>query len=227
MATDSYGRTVYQPGYDYDSVYRRRMQMITEQGKKQNQYEKEQAAIRQSRNTFNEGLSLRYAGLASDSIGHSNYQSLLDYGSDLQGRVNSNANMFETGMRAGGGVGSFINAIASQESGGNYGAVNRTSGALGKYQIMASNISSWSREALGRAVTPSQFLSSPQIQERVAQAKLASYYQKYGAAGAAIAWYAGPAAAQRYVSTGQISSASQGAYPSILSYVNQIMARMR
>lgn len=230
MAVDSYGRTVYESGYDYDDVYRRRLQNIQQQGRKQTAWENSQSLLQQSQNTFDEAMNMRRAGLTSNQIGHSNVQSLIDYGSDLQGRVNANANMWEMAgqaSRLGGGLNSFINAVASQESGGNYGAVNRHSGALGKYQIMASNIQSWSQEALGRAVTPSQFLSSPQIQEQVARAKLTSYFQKYGPAGAAIAWYAGPAAAQRYTQTGRISTRQQGAYPSIMSYVQQIMGRMR
>lgn len=229
MAVDSYGRTIYETGYDYDDVYRRRLATINRQGQNQTAWERSNKQIEQARKTFDESMSMRYAGLTSDMIGHSNTQSLIDYGSDLQGRVNSNANMFEFGGQvgaAGSGINSFINAISSQESGGNYGAVNRHSGALGKYQIMPSNIPSWSRQALGRSVTPSQFLASPQIQEQVARAQLSSYYQKYGAAGAAIAWYAGPSAAQRYVNTGYISNRREGSYPSIQAYVNQILGRM-
>lgn len=226
MAVDSYGRTVYESGYDYDDVYRRRLAAIQQQDKKQSEYSRTQSQLQQSQRDFNEAMGMRYAGLESSALGHSNVQSLMDYGSDLQGRVNMNANMWEMGQQ-GGQLGAFINSIAGQESGGNYGAVNRHSGALGKYQIMASNISAWSKETIGRAVTPSQFLSSPQIQEQIARAKLTSYFQKYGPAGAAIAWYAGPAAAQRYVQTGRISRASQGSYPSIMNYVQQIMKRMR
>ena len=42
---------------------------------------------------------------------------------------------------------SFMRALAGQESGGSYEAVNRDSGAYGKYQIMPANWPSWSREA--------------------------------------------------------------------------------
>lgn len=86
----------------------------------------------------------------------------------------------------------FLRAIASQESGGNYGAVNRSSGALGKYQIMPGNVPSWARQILGRSVSPGQFLHNPKLQEQIARAKLLSYYKKYGARGAAEAWYGGP-----------------------------------
>ena len=87
---------------------------------------------------------------------------------------------------------SFMRAIASQESGGNYRAVNRSSGALGKYQIMPANVGPWSQKALGRRITPQQFLNNPTYQEQIAQYMLRNYYQKYGARGAAEAWYGGP-----------------------------------
>lgn len=119
----------------------------------------------------------------------------------------------------------FINAIAKQESGNNYNAKNKQSGALGKYQIMPSNIPAWSKEALGYSVTAQQFAASPQIQDQVAQFKLNQYYAQYGAAGAAIAWYAGPAAANNYMNTGVISNKSQGGNPSVQQYVNSIVGR--
>lgn len=113
----------------------------------------------------------------------------------------------------------FVNSIAKQESGGNYKAVNKSSGALGKYQIMPSNIRSWSLSALGRSITPSQFLSNPQLQEQVARAKLQSYYKKYGAAGASQAWYGGPGSVGRNVSGGK-------GYPSSNQYAAAVTRRM-
>lgn len=115
----------------------------------------------------------------------------------------------------------FINSIAKQESGGNYRAVNKSSGALGKYQIMPSNVPSWSKEALGHSITPQQFLKSPNLQERVARSKLSYYFNKYGAAGAAKAWYGGEGAARRS------SNTRQGAYPSINAYASRVTSRLR
>lgn len=86
----------------------------------------------------------------------------------------------------------FLRAIKAQESGGNYGAVNRSSGALGAYQVMPANVPNWSRKVLGHSITPSQFLHNPALQDQIAQAMLKSYYNKYGARGAAEAWYGGP-----------------------------------
>lgn len=128
----------------------------------------------------------------------------------------------------GGSFGSFLKAISGQESGGNYGVRNKSSGAMGKYQIMPANIQGnrgWDYEALGRNISTAQFMASPQLQEQIAQYKLKSYYDKYGAAGAAVAWYAGPGAVASYNRGG--GNGSEGAYPSIRSYVNQILSRMK
>lgn len=133
--------------------------------------------------------------------------------------------------KASGGFAQFMAAISGQESGGNYGARNRDSGAMGKYQIMPANIQGagrgWDYEALGRDISVSQFMKSPQLQEAIAQYKLKSYYDKWGPAGAAVAWYAGPGTASKYLKNPGRYTSPQGAYPSIASYVNQIMGRMR
>lgn len=121
-----------------------------------------------------------------------------------------------------GDFGSFVNAIRRKESGGNYGAVNRHSGALGAYQIMPGNLGPWSREILGRSVSRSEFLSNPRIQDAIAIGKLKQYYQRYGPAGAAVAWYAGPGA----VSSKMKSTKAQGQYPSIQVYWQSILGMM-
>jgi hypothetical protein len=119
------------------------------------------------------------------------------------------------------GFSAFVNSIAKQESGGNYGAVNKSSGALGKYQIMPANIASWSKAALGHSVTTQQFLNSPKLQDQIAQSKLRYYYNKYGAAGAAKAWYGGEGAAR------STSTRKQGAYPSIAAYAAKVTGRLK
>lgn len=139
-----------------------------------------------------------------------------DYSPSLLGRA-----------QPGGSFGSFLRSIAAQESGGNYGAVNRSSGAMGKYQIMPGNLvglrRGWDYEALGRDVSNAEFLRSPQIQEAIAQFKLRSYYQKWGPAGAAVAWYAGPGAVGRKLHR---SRGYTGGYPSINAYMQQVLGRM-
>ena len=126
-----------------------------------------------------------------------------------------------------GSFGSFLNAIAGRESGGNYSARNRSSGAMGKYQIMPGNLggrhSGWDYEALGRDVTPAQFMQSPKLQEAIARYKLQQYFNRYGAWGAAVAWYAGPGALK--YSRNSLNR-RQGAYSSIATYANAIVKRM-
>jgi len=130
------------------------------------------------------------------------------------------------GIKGIGDFNTFRNAISSQESGGNYSARNVSSGAMGKYQIMPGNLggknSGWDFEALGFDITPQQFLSTPALQEKIASFKLKEYYDRYGPAGAAVAWYAGPGA----VNKSSNSTKSQGAYPSIDAYKKSILRRM-
>jgi hypothetical protein len=91
----------------------------------------------------------------------------------------------------------YADAIASIESAGSggYRAVGPATGsgdrALGRYQVMASNVRPWSKEILGREVTPQEFVANPQLQDAIFQGKFGSYVQKYGPEGAARAWFAG------------------------------------
>lgn len=91
----------------------------------------------------------------------------------------------------------FLHGIQQIESGGNYNAVGPAtrSGdrAYGKYQIMGSNIAPWGKQYLGRNISITQYRNSPKLQEELAQAVLRSYYNKYGADGAAAKWFSGSA----------------------------------
>lgn len=114
----------------------------------------------------------------------------------------------------------FFNAIAGQESGGDYSAVNPRTGASGKYQILPSNIGPWSQQYLGRRISVSQFRSSPQLQDQLARAVLSSYYRKWGARGAAAAWYSGsPDKANDY-------DRFRSNEPSVGEYVDQVLGRI-
>lgn len=119
----------------------------------------------------------------------------------------------------------FINAIVGQESGGNYRAVGiptKYGRALGRYQIIPGNVGPWSREALGRSVSPQQFLNDPKIQDAVAKHKLSQYYKKYGVEGAAKAWYGGEGAAKRSSNKRYYG----GQHPSLNQYAASIRRRM-
>jgi hypothetical protein len=85
----------------------------------------------------------------------------------------------------------FIWAVGQVESGGNYKARNSGSGALGRWQVMPSNVGPWTKKALGKAMTPTEFYNSPAAQDKVADVILGGYYDKYGWMGAASAWFSG------------------------------------
>lgn len=123
----------------------------------------------------------------------------------------------------------FINAIAGQESGGNYNAENGRTGAYGKYQIIPSNWPEWAEEAGIGANAP----RTPENQEIVARFKLGQYFDKYGAEGAAVAWYSGEGNAERWVNGettdiwGQPWDAPQhGNEPSIAEYATSVAGRI-
>lgn len=115
----------------------------------------------------------------------------------------------------------FFSAIAEQESGGNYGAVGvwvRGDRAYGKYQVMGANIPSWTKKHYGKALTPQQFLNNPKAQEAVARGTLKGYFNKYGARGAASAWYSGNPNLH-------MSTSSQSGGPSIKGYVDSVLGK--
>lgn len=116
----------------------------------------------------------------------------------------------------------FINAIAGQESGGNYNAENGDTGAYGKYQILPSNWPSWAEEAGIGADAP----RTPENQEIVARFKLGQYYDKYGARGAAIAWYGGEGALNYSDEALNRKQGDNGEYPSINEYADEVLGRM-
>jgi hypothetical protein len=86
-------------------------------------------------------------------------------------------------------------AIAGIESGGRYdalGPVTRTGDrAYGKYQVMGANIPQWTRQYLGREMSPEEFIASPEAQDAVFQGEFGRLSQKHGPGGAARAWFAG------------------------------------
>ncbi|MDX0320342.1 hypothetical protein GOC38_22385 [Sinorhizobium meliloti] len=118
--------------------------------------------------------------------------------SQIMGTAPSSMGINPASGGASGGSGSYCDAIASIESAGSgdYRAVGPThpkmGRALGRYQIMEANVGPWSREVLGREVTPDEFMANPQLQDAIFDGKFNSYVQKFGPEGAAQAWFAGP-----------------------------------
>ena len=225
MALTADGKTAYD-AYDFNTAITDRGSAIDAIGNDANQYAQEAMQRR---------LALKQAADA---------EARAQAAADQAARTNKNNSSIGKGIKESGGItysgggstgakgdnaNAFINAISGQESGGSYGVVNRDSGALGKYQVMPSNIQGsggWDKEALGYNISTSQYLASPELQEQLAGYKLKQYYNKYGAAGAAVAWYAGPGAADRYVRSGHVSTSSEGNYPSQYAYVQSVLKRM-
>ncbi len=117
---------------------------------------------------------------------------LLGNVSRLFGAANSNA--AGSGMN----MSSFAAAIKSIESAGSggYGALGpiTASGdrAYGAYQVMGANIPSWTKSALGYSMSPDEYLKSSSAQDAVFSKIFGGYVDKYGASGAAQAWFGGP-----------------------------------
>ena len=70
----------------------------------------------------------------------------------------------------------FMAALGAIESNGRYDAVNTTSGAIGKYQIMPANWASWSLRYLGNSAAA----PTPRNQDYVARHKLTALYNWLG-----------------------------------------------
>jgi hypothetical protein len=191
--------------------YRRRYANITQGGLEATNYETKKRNEREA--AYMDALRNKINQAGARSIGVSTG----DGGGAYSGNIPN--------ITGDGSFENFINAITGQESGGNYSARNSSSGAMGRYQIMPANLggrgSGWDYEALGRDITPGQFMSNPKLQDAIARYKLQQYYKKWGPRGAAIAWYAGPGAVGRVN-----GNKSQGAYPTINQYANAILKRM-
>lgn len=90
----------------------------------------------------------------------------------------------------------YLDALGSIESSNNYAAVGpqTESGnrAYGRYQVMDFNIPTWTKETLGRSMSPEEFLKDRQAQDAVARAKFGQYVSQYGNPyDAASMWFSG------------------------------------
>lgn len=87
------------------------------------------------------------------------------------------------------------NAIANVESrgSGGYNAVGPNVGggnvALGKYQVMASNVPQWTKKYLGYEITPQQFLNDAKAQELVFEGAFGDALKRYGNMKDAVSWW--------------------------------------
>jgi hypothetical protein len=87
------------------------------------------------------------------------------------------------------------NAITRIESGGRYDAKGpvtpRGDRAYGRYQIMGANIPEWSQAALGRRLTPEEFLADQAAQDAIFRHRFGMYLTQYGPQDAASMWFTG------------------------------------
>lgn len=90
--------------------------------------------------------------------------------------------------------------IANVE-GNSYSATGPTTAngdrAYGRYQVMGENIGPWTKEVLGKSLSPTEFLQNHDAQEAVATAKLGGLLNKFGnPKDAASVWFTGKPLAQ-------------------------------
>jgi hypothetical protein len=101
------------------------------------------------------------------------------------------------------GMDGYMNMVAGIESAGSggYGAVGPDTGkghrAYGKYQVMDYNIGPWTKEHLGKAMTPGEFLANQRAQDEVFRREFGKYLQQYGNVNDALSmWHSGRPLAQ-------------------------------
>ncbi|MGX5827361.1 phage tail length tape measure family protein [Mesorhizobium sp. 43Arga] len=98
----------------------------------------------------------------------------------------------------GGNMSAYAAAIRSIESAGSGGysalgpVLKNGNQALGAYQVMKSNLPSWSKETFGDVMSPNDFLSNPGAQDAIFEKQFGKYLSKYGnLQDAASAWFTG------------------------------------
>lgn len=126
-----------------------------------------------------------------------------------------------------------VSAITEQESGGNHQLVNSASGddALGLFQIMDYNLPAWSKEVVGREVSPQEFIGNRDLQMQIGKFHLEKYLntarQKTKDESEQIRlvacwWYGGTAA-----NCNSTIRETGGTHPSISEYANKVLERYR
>jgi hypothetical protein len=134
----------------------------------------------------------------------------------------------ESGMRD-----SLMSAIVEQESNSDYKIVNSDSGAIGLGQVMPENVATWTKEALGKSLTPEEFRLNKSAQVETLKFKLDQYYkqaikesggnQDEAVRRVASMWYSGRSNLYNDT-TSQFYGA--GSYPSIDAYTRSVLAKV-
>ncbi|MBA1141758.1 phage tail length tape measure family protein [Mesorhizobium neociceri] len=134
-------------------------------------------------------------GSAQDLI-----QSRIDqaFGGGGLGGIFSPSGGFSGGGGLTGSMSSYASAIKMIESAGSGGysalgpMLKNGNQALGAYQVMKSNLPSWSTEAFGSPMSPKAFLGNPSAQDAVFEQQFGKLLSKYGNSNdAASAWFTG------------------------------------
>jgi hypothetical protein len=88
-----------------------------------------------------------------------------------------------------------IRTLETGSKGGDYGNIGPLSKKgdrpYGAYQVMGTNVGPWTQKYYGRALTPDEFLKTPEAQDAVFNGEFGRLTDKYGPHGAAVAWHGG------------------------------------
>jgi Transglycosylase-like domain len=120
-------------------------------------------------------------------------------------------------------VDTFMAAIRQQESGGNYTAVNASSGDSGAYQFSVGTFDqALTLAGLGNSAYYGKLAADApaSVQDAAAKALMTQYYNQFGHSwfNVAEAWYGGPGA------VGNPTEGGGPGYPDVGTYANQVMA---
>jgi hypothetical protein len=124
-------------------------------------------------------------------------------------------------------------AIIGQESSDRFWLVNPDSGALGYGQLLRENVAPWTKAALGKALTPEEFLANPKLQIKTIDHKINEYLQRELAytggnndelaiRRVASAWYSGN---PNFWNNTRPQYSNGRRYPSIASYTRSVWKR--
>jgi hypothetical protein len=138
---------------------------------------------------------LGYGGAANDNASQDYIQSRIDGAFGTSGGLGG---IFSGGAGLTGSMSSYAAAIRSIESAGSGGysalgpVLKSGDQALGAYQVMRSNLPSWSTQAFGKPMSQSEFLSNPSAQDAIFSQQFGKSLSKYGnPQDAASAWFTG------------------------------------
>ncbi|MEN5276978.1 phage tail length tape measure family protein [Brucella sp. TWI432] len=142
-------------------------------------------------------MNVQAAVVNVGGVGLGGADGLLSNVSRMFGAANSNVPGAGLGMSQ---YASAIKLIESAGSGG-YSALGPITAngdrAYGAYQVMGANIPSWTKSALGFSMSPQDYLKSSSAQDAVFNKIFGGYVDKFGASGAAQAWFGGPGSVGR------------------------------